>query len=36
MTLDPLIFSHELWIVREIQLSVAQSLVGVAGRAWTR
>ena len=31
VTLDPLIFSHELWIVREIQLSVAQSLVGVAG-----
>jgi prephenate dehydratase len=31
VTLDPLIFSHELWIVRELQLSVAQSLVGVAG-----
>jgi prephenate dehydratase len=31
VTLDPLIFSHELWIVRELQLSVAQSLVGLAG-----
>ncbi len=31
VTLDPLIFSHELWIVRELQLSVAQSLVGLTG-----
>jgi prephenate dehydratase len=31
VTLDPLIFAHELWIVRELQLSVAQCLVGVAG-----
>jgi prephenate dehydratase len=31
VTLDPLIFAHELWIVRELQLSVAQCLVGLAG-----
>jgi prephenate dehydratase len=31
VTLDPLIFSHELLIVREMQLSVAQCLVGAAG-----
>jgi prephenate dehydratase len=31
VTLDPLIFAHELWIVRELQLSVAQCLVGMAG-----
>src|ERR1700689_5175358 len=31
VTLDPLIFAHDLWIVRELQLSVAQCLVGLAG-----
>jgi prephenate dehydratase len=31
VTLDPLIFAHELWIVRELQLSVAQCLVGLPG-----
>ena len=31
VTLDPLIFSYDLRIVRELQLSVAQSLVGVPG-----
>jgi len=31
VTLDKLIFSHELWVVRELQLSVAQCLVGLQG-----
>ena len=31
VTLDHLIFAHELWIVRELQLEVAQCLVGLAG-----
>lgn len=31
VTLDQLIFGHELWIVRELQLEVAQSLVGLPG-----
>ena len=31
LALDPLIFSHELWIVRELQLGVRQCLVGLAG-----
>ena len=31
VSLDPLIFAHELWIVRELLLSVAQCLVGPAG-----
>ncbi len=31
ITLDKLIFSHELWIVRELQLPVAQCLVGLPG-----
>jgi prephenate dehydratase len=31
LALDPLIFSHELWIVRELQLGVTQCLVGLAG-----
>lgn len=31
VTVDQLIFGHELWIVRELELSVAQSLVGLAG-----
>ena len=31
LALDPLIFSHELWIVRELQMSVSQCLVGLAG-----
>jgi prephenate dehydratase len=31
VTLDPLIFAHDLWIVRELQLPVAQCLVGLAG-----
>ncbi|MGC8626838.1 MAG: prephenate dehydratase [Acidimicrobiales bacterium] len=31
VTLDKLIFSHELWVVRELQLSVAQCLVGLPG-----
>ena len=33
ITLDPLIFAHDLWIVRELQLSVAQCLVGQPGAA---
>lgn len=28
LALDPLIFTHELWIVREIQLAVTQCLLG--------
>lgn len=31
VTVDQLIFAHELWIVRELEISVAQSLVGVPG-----
>lgn len=31
LSLDALIFSHDLWIVRELQLGVAQCLVGVPG-----
>jgi prephenate dehydratase len=31
ITLDELIFSHELWVVRELQLAVDQCLVGLAG-----
>jgi prephenate dehydratase len=31
VTLDQLIFSHELWIVREFHLSVSQCLIGLAG-----
>ena len=31
VTLDQLIFDHDLWIVRELQISVAQCLVGVPG-----
>ena len=31
VTLDQLIFAHELWIVRELELSVAQCLVGLPG-----
>jgi len=31
VTLDQLIFAHDLWIVREFHLSVSQCLVGVAG-----
>ncbi|HTW10320.1 MAG TPA: prephenate dehydratase [Acidimicrobiales bacterium] len=31
VTLDPLIFAHNLWIVRELQLSVAQCLLGLPG-----
>ena len=31
VTLDPLIFAHDLWIVREMQLSVSQCLVGLPG-----
>ena len=31
VTLDQLIFAHDLWIVRELQLEVAQCLVGLAG-----
>jgi len=31
VTLDPLVFAHDLWIVRELQLSVDQCLVGVPG-----
>lgn len=30
-TVDQLVFSQELWIVRELEISVAQSLVGLAG-----
>jgi prephenate dehydratase len=33
VTLDPLIFAHNLWIVREVELSVAQCLVGMPGAA---
>jgi prephenate dehydratase len=31
VALDQLIFAHELWIIRELQLPVAQCLVGVPG-----
>ena len=31
VTLDQLIFAHELWIVREMELEVAQCLVGLSG-----
>lgn len=31
LALDPLIFSHELWIVREVQLAVSQHLLGAPG-----
>lgn len=31
VTLDQLIFAHDLWIVRELQLEVAQSLIGLRG-----
>lgn len=31
LALDPLIFNHELWIVREIQLAVSQCLLGQRG-----
>jgi len=31
VTLDQLIFAHDLWIVRELQLGVAQCLVGLEG-----
>jgi len=31
VTLDRLIFAHDLWIVRELQLAVTQSLVGLPG-----
>jgi len=31
VALDPLIFAHDLWIVRELQLAVDQSLVGLPG-----
>jgi prephenate dehydratase len=31
LAMDGLIFSHELWIVREVQLGVSQCLVGVPG-----
>jgi prephenate dehydratase len=31
VTLDQLIFAHNLWIVRELQLNVAQCLVGLNG-----
>jgi prephenate dehydratase len=31
VTLDQLIFAHELWIVRELELEVAQCLVGLGG-----
>ncbi len=31
LALDPLIFTHELWIVREIQLAVTQCLLGQRG-----
>lgn len=33
VTLDALIFAHQLWIVRELLLSVDQCLVGVPGAA---
>ena len=31
VTLDLLIFAHDLWIVRELELEVAQCLVGLSG-----
>lgn len=31
VTLDKLIFDYDLWIVREVQISVAQCLVGIPG-----
>jgi prephenate dehydratase len=31
VTLDQLIFAHELWIVRELELEVAQCLIGLSG-----
>jgi prephenate dehydratase len=31
LTLDQLIFTQDLWIVRELEISVAQALVGLAG-----
>ncbi|HTV12247.1 MAG TPA: prephenate dehydratase [Acidimicrobiales bacterium] len=31
VTLDPLIFAHDLWIVRELRMSVAQCLLGLPG-----
>lgn len=30
-TVDELIFSHELWIVREVETAITQSLIGLAG-----
>jgi prephenate dehydratase len=36
VSLDPLIFNHRLWIVREMLLAVDQCLIGLAGTALER